>query len=330
MLYLSAAANSYDIHDPEISLVTETNSTFDISPISPSDLFYNSSYSSTYSEMSGSSTTTSSSMSPRSDIFDIAADYYATSPEMYMLDESLSKLTPQDMVPLSLYSESSFAMQPCDFVHTAQGFLDFGGYDSQPQGMMDSVLTACPPLDMDPYIMSFSNDATSMGIGLLNDNESSLLVARETSPIGMSQEDAPPVGPTEAESQYCKRLLPPFSAQPLIALLVYLFHTAFQSHAPIVHSSTWTLEGKTPILSRAMQACGAQFVKTRVAKDFVSETLHSARESLHQVVRVQLACLAYLSHTPSGKKYHHRIRRHDRHDTRWPIGPDHRLISADS
>lgn len=75
------------------------------------------------------------------------------------------------------------------------------------------------------------------------------------------------------------------------ALLVYLFHTAFQSHVPIVHPSTWTFEGKTPILSRATQACGAQFVKTRVAKDFVSQTLHSARESLHQVVSIDWRAL---------------------------------------
>jgi hypothetical protein len=144
-------------------------------------------------------------MSPRSDIFDIAADYYTTGPEMYMLDESLSKLTPQDMVPL--YSESSFSMQPCDFVHTAQGFLDFG-YESQPQGMIDSVLTACSPLDIDPYIMSLSNDATPMvGIGLLNDNESSLLVAREPSPIGMFPKDAPRIGPTEAETSASSLLL---------------------------------------------------------------------------------------------------------------------------
>jgi hypothetical protein len=139
-------------------------------------------------------------MSPRSDIFDIGADYYVTSPEMYMLDESLSKITPQDMVPL--YSESSFAMQPCDFVHTAHSLLDFG-YDSQPQGMMDNVLTACPPLDEDPYIMSLSSDATSMDIALLNDNESPLLVARETSPIDMSPKGAS-TGPTEAEN-YCER-----------------------------------------------------------------------------------------------------------------------------
>ena len=203
VLYLSA--NSFDIEqDTEISLVTGINSAaFDISPISPAELLYNPpSYSSAYSELSGCSTATSSSMSPRSDIFDIATDYYATGPEMYMLDESLSKLTPQDMVPL--YSESSFAMQPCDFVHTAQGLLDFG-YESQPQGMIDSVLTACPPLDVDPYIMSFSSDASSMGIGLFNDNKPSLLVARETSPIDMSPKDAP-VGPTDAELQnYCER-----------------------------------------------------------------------------------------------------------------------------
>ena len=40
-----------------------------------------------------------------------------------------------------------------------------------------------------------------------------------------------------------------------------------------------------------MQACGAQFVKTRAAKNFVSQTLHSARESLHQVVRVNWRAL---------------------------------------
>ena len=54
-----------------------------------------------------------------------------------------------------------------------------------------------------------------------------------------------------------------------------------------MHPPTWTLEGKTPILSRATQACGAQFVKTRVARDFVSEALHNTRESLLQAVRIK-------------------------------------------
>lgn len=83
-----------------------------------------------------------------------------------------------------------------------------------------------------------------------------------------------------------------FWRQPLIrTLLVYLFHTAFQSHVPIVHPSTWTFEGKTPILGRATQACGAQFVKTEAAKEFVSQTLHSARERLTHVVRVNWRAL---------------------------------------
>ena len=93
-------------------------------------------------------------------------------------------------------------MQPCDFVHTAQGLLNFG-YESQPQGMMDNVLTAYPPLDVDPYIMSLSSDATSTGIGLLDDNESPPSVARETSPIDMSPKGTS-TGPTEAEN-YCER-----------------------------------------------------------------------------------------------------------------------------
>jgi hypothetical protein len=62
----------------------------------------------------------------------------------------------------------------------------------------------------------------------------------------------------------------------------------FQSHVPIVHPSTWTLEGKTPTLVRTMQACGAQFVKTRTARDFVSQTLDSTRETILQMVSIDL------------------------------------------
>jgi hypothetical protein len=58
----------------------------------------------------------------------------------------------------------------------------------------------------------------------------------------------------------------------------------YQSHVPIVHISTWTSEAKPSILTRAMQACGAQFVETQLARDFVSQTLHSTCESLLQVV----------------------------------------------
>ena len=206
MLYPSAY--SYDLEqDTEISLVTginSTSSTFDISPISPTELLYKPSYPGPYPELSTSSTTTSSSMSPRSDIFDIVADYYAAGPELHMLDESLAKIIPQDMVPL--YPETSFAMQSHDFVQTSQGLLDFG-YETQPQWMIDSVLTACPPLDVDAYITPLAGDATSTSMGLLSSGapSSSLLVARETSPIDMSPKESS-VGPAEAELQhYCER-----------------------------------------------------------------------------------------------------------------------------
>ncbi|KAH9179367.1 hypothetical protein EDB89DRAFT_1878666 [Lactarius sanguifluus] len=267
MLY-SSMYSSYDIEDEtEMSLVTGISSAASAFDISPTELFYEPSYPTTCPELSGGSTTTSSSMSPRSDLFDIAADYYATAPEVHMLDESLSKILPQDIVPV--FSESSYTMQAQDFVHTPQSLLDFG-YETQQQWIMDSVLTTCPPLDVDSYISPLSGDtSTTGGMGLLNGGApSSLLVARETSPIDLSPKGTL-VGPAEAELQH----------------YLYLFHTVFQSHVPIVHPSTWTLEGKSPVLVRAMQACGAQFVKTRTARDFVSQTLDSTRESLLQLAK---------------------------------------------
>ncbi|KDQ50554.1 hypothetical protein JAAARDRAFT_199949 [Jaapia argillacea MUCL 33604] len=61
---------------------------------------------------------------------------------------------------------------------------------------------------------------------------------------------------------------------------LYLFFTEFLPQMPIIHSATWASDGKPPVLIRAMQACGALFVKTRAALTFVSETLKFARESL--------------------------------------------------
>ncbi len=63
---------------------------------------------------------------------------------------------------------------------------------------------------------------------------------------------------------------------------VYLFFSAFCTQLPLVHPSTWMTEDKPPILVRAMQACGALFVKTRRATNFISETLSSTRDVLIQ------------------------------------------------
>ncbi|KAK0243899.1 hypothetical protein EDD85DRAFT_806025 [Armillaria nabsnona] len=63
---------------------------------------------------------------------------------------------------------------------------------------------------------------------------------------------------------------------------LYLFFSAFCTQLPLVHPSTWMTEDKPPILVRAMQACGALFVKTRRATNFISETLSSTRDVLIQ------------------------------------------------
>jgi hypothetical protein len=148
-------------------------------------------------------------MSPRSDLLEIAVDYYTPGPEMHMLDESLSKVIPQDVAPL--YPEASFVMQSHDFMHVSQSLLDFG-YEAQPPWSLDSVLTACPPLDVDSC--TAPGDATSIdGMGVLDRSAlSSLFVAPETSPNECSPKDTS-VGPAEADLRhYCERLLSSFGA----------------------------------------------------------------------------------------------------------------------
>ncbi len=44
------------------------------------------------------------------------------------------------------------------------------------------------------------------------------------------------------------------------------------------------MEGKPPVLIRAMQACGALLVKTREAAEFIEETLDSRNLLLQEFV----------------------------------------------
>lgn len=53
------------------------------------------------------------------------------------------------------------------------------------------------------------------------------------------------------------------------------FFSDFCKHFPLVHPATWSADHKPSILIRAMQACGALFVKTRQAAAFIKETLSS-------------------------------------------------------
>lgn len=59
-----------------------------------------------------------------------------------------------------------------------------------------------------------------------------------------------------------------------------LFFSSFVNQMPLVHTHTWTLSRTPPLLIGAMQACGALYVKTRVANAFITSTLVQARDPL--------------------------------------------------
>lgn len=49
---------------------------------------------------------------------------------------------------------------------------------------------------------------------------------------------------------------------------------------PIVHGPTFSLDEKPDILILAMQACGALYVKTPTAAQFIDRTLSSTRDQI--------------------------------------------------
>ncbi|PCH43587.1 hypothetical protein WOLCODRAFT_138453 [Wolfiporia cocos MD-104 SS10] len=72
------------------------------------------------------------------------------------------------------------------------------------------------------------------------------------------------------------------SAQSALDLQTYqsLFFTAYLPNMPLVHVPTFRAEGKCSILLAAMQACGALYVKTRTAMNFIDSVLSRARDEL--------------------------------------------------
>lgn len=51
---------------------------------------------------------------------------------------------------------------------------------------------------------------------------------------------------------------------------------------PIAHEGTFRHERKALVLVSAIAACGALFVRTRAAADFITKALNEARDSLLQ------------------------------------------------
>ncbi|KAK0202278.1 hypothetical protein DFS33DRAFT_1264057 [Desarmillaria ectypa] len=120
-------------------------------------------------------------------------------------------------------------------------------------------------------------------------------------PSSLSPVSIPTPSDYESPLSFISNPLPPYiappgcakpvgSAQPLDAesqQYLYLFFSAFCTQIPLVHQGSWTTENKPPVLIRAMQACGALFLKTRRAVNFIAETLSSTRDALiHEFTKV--------------------------------------------
>ncbi|KAI9510083.1 fungal-specific transcription factor domain-containing protein [Russula earlei] len=73
---------------------------------------------------------------------------------------------------------------------------------------------------------------------------------------------------------------PPDPTTEELQQYLYVFLTAFLPQIPVVHTPTLRFELKPPMLLRAMQACGALFVKTPVAQAFVEKMLCTSRDVL--------------------------------------------------
>lgn len=68
----------------------------------------------------------------------------------------------------------------------------------------------------------------------------------------------------------------------IASFVVYMFFSAFLIQLPIIHVPTWRPERIPPVLLGAMRACGALYIKTKTADEFIVRTMASTREVLVQ------------------------------------------------
>ncbi|KAI0322045.1 fungal-specific transcription factor domain-containing protein [Amylostereum chailletii] len=185
------------------------------------------------------------------------------SPEMDMLDESLAKLMPTDSMMMSAFGEhGAYGLGAPDMHH-----LNFGGMDFDAQNWLNDNVPTPSFRMMSSYMGAPEDDYTAFSIPIV--------------------ESAHPLSAYEAPSD----IPPPALSESIGApddseldLYMYHFQNTFLSHMPILHMPTWRFSGKPTVLVRAMQACGALFVKTRTSEDFVANTLATTRETLIQEV----------------------------------------------
>ncbi|KAG6853956.1 hypothetical protein C0991_012102 [Blastosporella zonata] len=223
----------------------------------------------------GSSSTSSSQSSPRSDFFDNQPDMSGTfnmSFDSYPLESYLKgTFTGEPLFGPSLSTSSSTLPTPVtDFDFSwleANEFIPSYGDPtlgdeqfifSQPRGFDgQGFIPGYNPLTsaenmIDPSPRTSSHQTLSMD-NLLNSFYDPVSVVPDT-PQDINSAD--------------------------LDLYLNLFFSAFCTQIPLVHRATWSMEDKPLILVRAMQACGALFVRTDVATAFIDETLSSTRDAL--------------------------------------------------
>lgn len=90
----------------------------------------------------------------------------------------------------------------------------------------------------------------------------------------------------------------------LTFVTVSLFFSAYLTNMPIVHAATFVREGRHPLLITAMETCGALYVKTRAAIDFIDQNLAKARDELVvEFVSMRRLCTpAIIDMSGSGKR----------------------------
>ncbi|KAF9464087.1 fungal-specific transcription factor domain-containing protein [Collybia nuda] len=271
------AATSDNFSEPHSARTdyTSTYTSLDLttsSPISPHSMFPTmvpTSYDlPTLSMSSGSSSTSSSHSSPRSEYFEAQPDLsgtYDVGFDSFALDSHLHRLYSNNMF-------EPFLEQPFHSC-SPSGPSDFGwmeGTDIYPT-YSDDTFTFPHGYEE----QRFSTEFTTLGSTDSNASESP-----RTSSHGLSVIDPMPGLFYDASSVVTSRTHGPTAAE--LDHYLYLFFASFSTQVPLVHSSTWQMEDKPLILIRAMQACGALFAKTRTATAFITDTLASTRDTLIQ------------------------------------------------
>ncbi|KIK64877.1 hypothetical protein GYMLUDRAFT_258832 [Collybiopsis luxurians FD-317 M1] len=67
-----------------------------------------------------------------------------------------------------------------------------------------------------------------------------------------------------------------------LCIYMHFFFSSFSLKIPIIHEATWIEKDRPLVLLTVMQACGALFVRTKQAKNFIRHTLTVGREEIMQ------------------------------------------------